>query len=201
MLKWWLFLQISVFSFLFWHIILGMLSVHGTMPFVLFPVPHIGRGRESCQHRDWLELFNEYGGIWWCVESFVRKKSLNTCILSYVMETFIMIDSFWTAYYADVLFMSYFCKNSVGSYFILLSWICHDFIFLLNVSVYRQYFSDIDACCKPRTQLFIKFNDCWRQLNSHELVAKISWYQKQALTMQKHVIFDIHGKTVILPCP
>lgn len=66
------------------------------------------------------------------VDSFVRKKSLNTCILSYVMETFIMIDSFWAAYYADVLFMSYFCKNSVGSYFILLGRIWYDFIFFVK---------------------------------------------------------------------
>lgn len=82
---------------------------------------------------------------------------------------------FRTAYYADVLFMSYFCKNSAGSYFIFLSWIYYDFNFLLNLSLYRQYyFWDVDACCKPRKQLFVKFNDCWQQLNSHELVAKIS---------------------------
>lgn len=28
------------------------------------------------------------------IMSFVKKKSLNTCILSYVIEAFIMIDSF-----------------------------------------------------------------------------------------------------------
>ena len=33
-------------------------------------------------------------------------------------------------YNADVLFMNcYFCKDSVGSYFIFLGWICHDFVF------------------------------------------------------------------------
>lgn len=107
------------------------------------------------------------------VETFVREKSLNTCILSYVTETFIMMHSFWTAYYADVLFMNYFCRNSVGSYFTSLSWICYDFIFfLLNGSLYRQhYFWDVDTCCRPRTQLFVEFNDCWWQLNSHESVA------------------------------
>lgn len=66
------------------------------------------------------------------VETFVREKSLNTCILSYVTETFIMMHSFWTAYYADVLFMNYFCRNSVGSYFTSLSWICYDFIFFVK---------------------------------------------------------------------
>lgn len=66
------------------------------------------------------------------VEAFVREKSLSTCILSCVIETFIMTDSLRTAYSADVLFMNYFCKNSVGSYFTSLSWICYNFIFFVK---------------------------------------------------------------------
>lgn len=44
--------------------------------------------------------------------SFVKKKSLNACILSCVVEAFMMIDSHSAAHSADVLFMNYFCGNS-----------------------------------------------------------------------------------------
>lgn len=115
-----------------------------------------------------------YGRIWWCWVISQKEKFKYMHII--LCHGNLYYDWFFrTAYHADVLFMSYFCKNSVGSYFISLSWICYDFNFLLNLSLYRQYyFWDVDACCRPRTQLFVKFNDCWQQLNSHELVAKMS---------------------------
>lgn len=64
-------------------------------------------------------------------------------------------------YSADVLFMNcYFCKDSVGSCFILLGWICHDLVFCLHVSLYRQcYFWDVNAHRSTGTQLFVKLND------------------------------------------
>ena len=46
--------------------------------------------------------------------SFFKKKSLNTCILSYVIETFIMTDSFWGnilygCFIHELLFLQKFC--------------------------------------------------------------------------------------------
>lgn len=75
------------------------------------------------------------------------------------------------------------------------------FHFWLNVSLYRQYyFWDVDARCRPRTQLFVKFNDGWRPLNSHELVAWIS----EALTdcarkcCLGHILRQSHGPVIAL---
>lgn len=109
------------------------------------------------------------------VESFLRKKSLNTCILSCVMETFMMIDSLEQ----HTMQMFYSWVISAKTLWVPISFSSAEYamisIFLLNLSLYRQhYFWDVDACCRPRTQLFVKFNDSWQQLNSHELVAKIS---------------------------
>lgn len=92
-----------------------------------FPTTHTKRKWMLSAFRLVIFFFNEYGRIWW--HSVTCQKSLNTCILSYVIEAFIKIDSFWShiwcrCFIHELLFLQKLC----GSYFIFLDWICHDLL-------------------------------------------------------------------------
>ena len=131
--------------------------------------------------------------------SFVKKKSLNTCILSYVTKAFDIIDSFWSCIWCrcfihELLFLQKLC----GLFrFPWLNMPWFDF-FLFNLSLQRQcYFWDVNAHRRAGTQLFVKLNDCWLQLHPHELMVYIS----KALIVQENPIFDLRGKTSITLWP
>lgn len=173
-----------------------LLSVQRTEAFSLCPLQYTGRGSENCQRWDWEYLFNEYGGNGWCWDICQREKFKYMHII--LCHRNLYYDGFFlNSILCRCFIHELFCRNSVGSYFTSpqLNMLWFHF-FLLNRSLYRQhYFWDVDTCCRPRTQLFVKYNDCWRQLNSHESVHR---YQKHSLTVQENAVFDTYSNTMVL---
>lgn len=117
------------FLLLFYFILCGSMNRAALIP-LPHSLPHIQRGSGCCQPLDGWYFFSMNMEGFDDILSLVRKKSLNTYILSYVIEAFIKIDSFWShiwcrCFIHKLLFLQKLC----GSYFIFLGWICHDLFF------------------------------------------------------------------------